>query len=309
MADLVGEDHAARGYNQFFDHRQRGIGFEASDDPALCRVELGPPGIVIIAQIENVGGAGLDRHRLGGGDVVDPRRGDRGIDRPVGIGIVNDVQLGAAHALGKPCPIAAARVEPQTRRIDQIGGLGQATAQSTMGAADHQTQQRGEEFGRPVVVGVRQGRTPRQFGAQMVEPRPMALNPADNLTQARRASKLPVQHGQKLTFRRQPANPSIGPVLDHQCVELLPRDVLQQLMKNAIVMAHGTDPRSCPDRSPTIPAQWNQCRTPCTAKNVPDNRGRLPALRSVSSIGVSTSSQKLMNSFYSGSRMLHTTQT
>ena len=41
--------------------------------------------------------------------------------------------------------------------------------------------------------------------------------------------------------RRQPANPSIGAVL-FQRVELLPREVLQQLMKNAIVMAHGIDP-------------------------------------------------------------------
>jgi hypothetical protein len=72
----------------------------------------------------------------------------------------------------------------------------------------------------------------------MIKPRPLAFDPADNLTQARRASKLPVQHGQKLTFRRQPANPSIGPALHHQRVELRPRDVLQQLMKNAIVMAN-----------------------------------------------------------------------
>jgi hypothetical protein len=42
--------------------------------------------------------------------------------------------------------------------------------------------------------------------------------------------------------RRQPANPSIGPVLFHQRVELLPQEVLQQLMENATVMAHGIDP-------------------------------------------------------------------
>ncbi len=207
------------------------------------------------------------------GQAVDPRRGDRGKDRPVGVGIVNDVQLGAAHALGKPCPIEAARVEPEPGRIDQIGGLGQAAAQSTMGAADHQLSSAAKNS-----AGVRQGRAPRQFGAQMVEPRPVALDPTDNLTQARRARKLPVQHGQKLTFRRQPASPNIGPVLLHQRVELLPRDVLQQLMKNAIVMTHGIDPRSCPDRSLTIPAQWNQCHALCRAKNVPDSRGLDPAI-------------------------------
>src|SRR3974377_2194523 len=111
-----------------------------------------------------------------------------------------------------------------------------------MGAADYQTQQRSEEFGRPVAVGVRQGRTPRQCGAKMIEPRPVALDPADDLTQARPSGKPPVQHPQKLTSGRQPAHPRVGPVLLHQRIELLPREVLQQLMKNAIVMAHGIDP-------------------------------------------------------------------
>jgi hypothetical protein len=66
--------------------------------------------------------------------------------------------------------------------------------------------------------------------------------------------------------RRQPANPSIGPVLFHQRVELLPREVLQQLMKNAIVMAHGIDPQLVSGSFPTIPAQWDQWRALFTAK-------------------------------------------
>src|SRR5438046_7500005 len=53
--------------------------------------------------------------------------------------------------------------------------------------------------------------------------------------------------------RRQPANPSIGPVLFHQRVELLPREVLQQLMKNAIVMAHGIDPQLVSGSFPNNP--------------------------------------------------------
>ena len=140
MADAVGEDRAVPANRQFRDHRQRGIGFEPGDDAALRGVELGPPRIIVIAEIKDIGSAGLDRHRLSGGDVVDPGRGDRRIDRPVGVGIVDDVQLGAAHALGKARPIAAARVEPQTARIDQIGGLGEAPAQPAMGPADHQRQ-------------------------------------------------------------------------------------------------------------------------------------------------------------------------
>jgi hypothetical protein len=135
MADPIREDRAVR-HRQFFDHGQRGVGFEPGGDAALRAIELGPPGIVVIAQIKDVGGAGLDRHRLGGGDVVDPRRGDRGPDQPIRVGIVDDMQFGAAHALGKPPPIVAAGGQLELGCIDQIGGLGQAAAQSAMRLRD-----------------------------------------------------------------------------------------------------------------------------------------------------------------------------
>jgi hypothetical protein len=54
--------------------------------------------------------------------------------------------------------------------------------------------------------------------------------------------------------------------------------MLQQLMKNAIVVPHGIDPRSCPDRPQTSWIEWNQCRAPCTAKNEPDTSGPDPAI-------------------------------
>jgi hypothetical protein len=112
-----------------------------------------------------------------------------------------------------------------------------------MRPAEHQPQQRGEEFGRPVMIGLRQGRAPRQHSSQVVEPRPLAFNPADNLAQARRTRQLSVEQRQKLALRRQSAHPRIGPMRAHQRVEFRPRQMLQQLMKHAIVMPHGADPR------------------------------------------------------------------
>ena len=53
------------------DQVERRVGLEAGDDPAAGGVELGPPGVIVVAEVEDVGGAGLDRHLLGGGDVVD----------------------------------------------------------------------------------------------------------------------------------------------------------------------------------------------------------------------------------------------
>ena len=69
-ADAVGEDRACLGQRQFPSQGQRRVGLEAGDDAAAGGVELGPPAIIVIAKVENVGGAGLDRHGLGGRDVV-----------------------------------------------------------------------------------------------------------------------------------------------------------------------------------------------------------------------------------------------
>ena len=78
--------------------------------------------------------------------------------------------------------------------------------------------------------------------------------------------------------RRQPANPSIGPVLFHQRVELLPREVLQQLMKNAIVMAHGIDPPLVSGSFPNNPGPVGSMACAMYSKNVPDSRAAMPSV-------------------------------
>jgi len=108
-ADAVGQDGAVGGDGQFLDHRQRGVALEARDDAAAFLVEPGPPSIIVIAEIEDVSGTGFDGHRLRRGDVVDPCRGDRGIDRAVAIGVVDDVQLDAAHLGREARPVEAGR--------------------------------------------------------------------------------------------------------------------------------------------------------------------------------------------------------
>src|SRR5207245_10440266 len=92
-----------------------------------------------------------------------------------------------------------------------------------------------------------------------------ALHPADNLAPARRAGQLAVQQGQELALRRQPTDPDIRPVRRHQPLEILPRHVLQQLMKYAILVQHGID-LSCPDRRQTSRTVWYQRHAPCPPK-------------------------------------------
>ena len=189
-------------------------------------IELGPPGIVVIAQIKDISSAGLDRHRLRSGDVVDPGWSDRRIDRPVGVGVVDHVQLGAAYALGKAGPAEAAGVEPEPGCIDQIGGLGQGAAQTAMRAGNHQREQLAEYRARPQRVGIGQRRTPRQPGPDVVEPHRMALQTGDDIAQARCPRQLTVEQRHELAFRGQLANPRIGSVRCYQPVKFIPRQML-----------------------------------------------------------------------------------
>src|SRR5690606_36554668 len=60
-AEAIGEDGRARrdGVLRQRDER-RGL-LEAGDHPTAGGVELGPPAIVVVVEVENIGGAGLDR--------------------------------------------------------------------------------------------------------------------------------------------------------------------------------------------------------------------------------------------------------
>ena len=58
-ADAVGEEVFALRDRQFFHHVEWRIGIEPGDDPAADRVEFRPPGIIVIAEIEDIGGTRL----------------------------------------------------------------------------------------------------------------------------------------------------------------------------------------------------------------------------------------------------------
>lgn len=153
---------------------ERGVGLEARYDPATGLVQPGPPGIAAIAQIEDIGGAGLDGHRLGGGDVIDIGGRHGVIDRKAGIGIIDGMGLGAADIGRKPRPIGAAASQTQAGRIDQAHLLAELAANPPVGLGQHVFEQAGERFGTAIPVGVGKRRARRRLGSRMIEPGPMA---------------------------------------------------------------------------------------------------------------------------------------
>ena len=214
-------------------------------------VHLRPPAVIVVTEVEDVGGPGLDRHGLGGGDVIDLGGADRRIDRPVSVRVVDHVQLGAAGLGGEASPGAGGR-QPHSGSIDQVGGLAQRAAQATMRLPRHSREQIGKHRGRSQCVGIGQCRTPRRCRAKVIEPRRVAAQSRLDLAKARGTRKLCIQQRQQLAFRRQPPHPRVGPVDLDKSIERGPRNMLLQIMKDAILMPHGVVPFSCPITSPTL---------------------------------------------------------
>src|SRR6266849_9721901 len=86
-ADAVAQNSRSRLDGHGFDRMERRVFLEPRHDTAAGVVQRSPPAIIIIAEVENVGSASLDRHRLGRGDIVDVRLGDHVIDRTAQVGI------------------------------------------------------------------------------------------------------------------------------------------------------------------------------------------------------------------------------
>jgi len=162
----------------------------------------------------------------GRGDVVDVARADRGIDRAVGIGVVDHVHLGPADPGREPRPASAALVQPCAGSVDQVGGLGELAAQSAMGLPHHHRQQLGEHRDGSLCVRIRQGRSSNRLRAYVVELCRVARKTRHDLTQARCSRELPVNQRHELALRRQLAHPSISTMFFHKPVELMPGNVL-----------------------------------------------------------------------------------
>lgn len=221
---------------------ERGVGLEARHDAATGQVERGPPGIVVIAEIEHIGGTGLDRHRLGGGDVIDIGRRHGVIDRPAGIWIVDDMGLGAADIGRKARPVGAGAGQMQAGRIDQAHLLAEPAAHPPVDLGQHVFEQAGERFATAVPVGIGKGRARRNLGPGMIEPCAVAGHGGFHRAQRMRALEWAEQQRRKMIAAGEAARPFVTAVIIHKPVERPPVNQLEKVVKHAILMMHGVGP-------------------------------------------------------------------
>lgn len=102
---------------------------EARHQAATARVEFRPPTVIIIAEIENIGHAGLDWHLLSDGEVIDFACDDGVIDGSFEIRVNDDMRIGAADGCREPRPFGADAGKTQAGRIDQPDGFAELAPQ------------------------------------------------------------------------------------------------------------------------------------------------------------------------------------
>jgi hypothetical protein len=175
------------------------------------------------------------------------------------------MHLGAADPGREACPVAEA-VQPHTRRIDEVGRIRNGAAQTATGLLHHRREERREHLARPRRVGVGQRRTLRRTGAEVVEARRMAVQPADHLAKARRPRQLAIEQGHELALRGQSAHPKICFMLIDQAIELAPQHMLQNIVEYAILVPHDVDAFRVPKRRQTLETQKNQRHALCPEK-------------------------------------------
>jgi hypothetical protein len=171
----------------------RRILLEARHQPAALRVEPRPPGEVVIAEVENVGRPGLDRHVFGGADVVEVGGAQRVIDRPAQVRIKHDMGLGAENLGREARPFRSDAGQMQAGGVDQAYRVAQLATKARRRRLQHRLEQIAEDPGVPQPVGVGEGRTLRRLRAAVIKPAAVTGHRFADLAQRRAAAQLTKQ--------------------------------------------------------------------------------------------------------------------
>ena len=242
MSEAVAQHRRAGFDRPLFDDGERRVGFQPRHDATGGLMQARPPSVIIVAEVEHIGRSRLDRHLLGGNDVVDVGRRHHQVKRLVGVGVVDDVRLGPANAGRRRhySPLSAeSRTLVELSREHAIADLAAITA---LQLRHQRRQQAGERFARPRRVGCRERRFRDRRAAEMIKLGGLAPQARLDLAQTARAAELGVEHRDEVRPRLQIARVATGLMLLNKPVQCRPGNVLQHTMKYAILMPHGFDP-------------------------------------------------------------------
>ena len=146
---------------------QARVGFDPRNQESLGGVDLLPPAKVIIAFVENVGGAGFEFGLTADLDVVDGRIRNLDATRTVVVRLIDDVQLHAANASIPGGPFTHLPQRDRTR-INQPHHLAAFCPRAAVGLLRQHREGIGENIDRTPAIGIRQRRASNLADAEMV---------------------------------------------------------------------------------------------------------------------------------------------
>src|SRR5262249_22708234 len=240
--DAVAQHARSRGDWHVSGAAKRCVGFEARHNPAAGPIEFGPPTVIVIAEVEYVAGAGLDRYFLGDDDVVDVGRAHHVVDWARKLRIIDDMSFGAAHFGGKTRPFRPDAGKMKAGRVNQADHFAHVAPELATGHAEHVFEQAGKHQRTASSIGIRKGGARRHPPADVIKSPLMARHRGFNGAKRIGPCQLTEQKRNELMSRLELANEFIRPVFLHKTIENRPRNQFQDVMQDAILMPHGVDP-------------------------------------------------------------------
>jgi hypothetical protein len=199
--------------------------------------DRGPPAVVAIALIKDIGRTRLDRDRATDLGVVNVGIGDVEDARVVGLRVKDDMHLQAADAPVRFGPVAQL-AERNGGRIDQLHHRRTVASRLPIQLACDQAEGLGEERNGSPFVRIGQGRAHQRTAAQMVMILAVGVPTRFQAPQADGRAELGVEQRQQMVPAGKRFDVGIAGVTRNERLELAPLDGFQQLTKDARCEVH-----------------------------------------------------------------------
>jgi hypothetical protein len=213
------------------------VGLGPSDEDRALVSDRGPPAIVAIALIKDIGRTRFDRDRATDLGVVNVGIGDVEDARVIGLRVKDDMHLQAADAPVRFGPVAQP-AERNGRRIDQLHHRRAVASRLPIQLACDQAEGLSEDRNRSSFVRIGQGRAYQRTAAQMVMMLAVGVPTRFQDPQAGGRGELGVDQRHQMVPARKRFDVGITGVTLNECLELAPLDGFKQLTENARCKTH-----------------------------------------------------------------------
>ena len=216
---------------------EAGVALGTRDEEGSGLVDAPPPFEIVIALVEDIGRAGLDRRLLADFDIIDIGGRDLDAEGAVVSGIVDDVHLHAVDAAVRTGEVVEL-AQRNGGRIDEAQELGAVAAGFAVELAGEAREQIGEHADGPASVGFGESGAGERAGAEVIMEAAAGVEGGLEGAQAGRAAELGADQRDEVIPALERFVVGVALVAGDDAGEGATIDRLEQVDKNAILKAH-----------------------------------------------------------------------